>query len=355
MIGARLKQARKASGLSMRELAAEAGISAMAISKYENDKSTPSSGVLLALAKALGVRVEYFFRPMSVELKEVEYRKHSRLPKKLLRQIEGEVIEQIERFLELENYLPSRPIESFKIPSRLPRQISNYDDIEDIAIQVRKAWRLGINPISELTDTLEERGIKIFQAQSLHNDMFDGLAATVDGIPIIVVGATWPGDRQRFTLTHELGHLILKDRLTNTLNDETAANRFAGAFLVPKPEVIKELGHHRSRLEPKELCVLKKAYGLSMSAWLHRAKDLGVLSNANYLSIVRYFRKRGWHKQEPCDEYPREKSELFIQLVFHALAEDLVSESKAAELLRMPLAEFHLLRNMERDQQVISR
>jgi len=110
MIGERIQQARKASGLSMRDLAEKAGISAMAISKYESNKNTPSSGVLLAMSKALGVRTEYFFRQAKVELKEVEYRKHSKLPKKILNKIEGDVIEQIERYLQLEEILPTSPI-----------------------------------------------------------------------------------------------------------------------------------------------------------------------------------------------------------------------------------------------------
>lgn len=73
---------------------------------------------------------------------------------------------------------------------------------------------------------------------------------------------------------------------------------------------------------------------------MHRANDVGILSEADYLKMVRYFHARGWHKKEPCDEYRREESQLFKQLVYHALAEDLLSESKAAELLRMPLSEF---------------
>ena len=107
MIGERIKQARKATGLSLRTLADRAGVTAMAISKYEAGKSTPSSGVLLSLAKALGVRTEYFFRPVKIELQEVEYRKHSRLPKKALQKIEGDITEQIERFIELEQLLPN--------------------------------------------------------------------------------------------------------------------------------------------------------------------------------------------------------------------------------------------------------
>lgn len=348
MIGERIKQARTATGLPLRELAEKAGISAMAISKYETGKSTPSSGVLLSLSKALGVPVEYFLRTERVALEEVEYRKHTKLPKKLLRQIEGDVIEQVERYLELEHVFPTLPIKPFKIPGGLPAHINDYAEIEDVADRVREAWDLGSNPIPELTDTLEENGIKVFQTNLFHGNRFDGLAATVNNTPIIVVGAEWPGDRQRFTLAHELGHLLLKERLSDTLDEEKASNRFAGAFLVAKTVVFNELGQRRRWLEPQELCVLKKVYGLSMSGWMHRANDLGILADVHYQTMVRLFRARDWHKKEPCEDYPREKTQLFTQMVYHALAEDLISESKAAELLRVPLKQFHSLRNMDR-------
>lgn len=347
MIGERLKQARKATGLSTRALAEKAGISAMAISKYETGKSTPSSTVLLSLSKALGVKVEYFFRPVEVSLEEVEYRKHTHVPKRVLGQIEGDVIEQVERFIELEGFLPGGPIKPFKLPRGLPVKVMTLDEIEQIAVTVRQQWSLGLNPIPDLTDTLEERGIKVFQTEALHENMFDGLAAHVDGTPVIVLGKGWPGDRQRFTLAHELGHLLLKSRLAPKLDEEAAANRFAGAFLVPEFEVRKELGERRTWLEPNELCVLKKTYGLSMQGWMHRANDLGILSDINYRRMAQFFSTRGWRKKEPCEDYPREQPKLFEQLVFRALAEDLISESKAAELLKKPLTEFRSIRNLE--------
>jgi len=344
MIGDRIQQARKSAGLSLRALAEMAGISAMAISKYETNKSTPSSGVLLGLARALDVRVEYFFRTARVELKEVEYRKHSKLPKKVLSQIEGDVIEQIERYLELEEFLPVSPIELFKLPAGLPESISDYDEIEQVVGKIRHAWGLGDNPIPDLIDTLEEKGIKVFQTHALHDEKFDGLAAQVNGTPVIVVGKEWPGDRQRFTLAHELGHLALAGRTEDHLDIEIAANRFAGAFLAPAAEVLKELGTQRKRLEPVELCVLKSAYGLSMQGWLYRARDLGVLSQSGFQNMWKLFIAKGWKKKEPVD-YPSEEPKLFLQLVFHACAEELISESKAAELLGKPIAEFRRIRN----------
>jgi len=351
MIGNRIKQARKASGLSMRALAEKANISAMAISKYENDQSIPSSSVVIELSKALGVRGEYFYRSEEIELNNVEYRKHSALPKKIQNQIEGNVIEQLERYFELEHFLPSRPIQEFKIPNSIPKNVRGYSDIESVAIKLREAWNLGINPIAELTDTLEERGIQVFQSDVLDDDKFDGLAVMVNSIPVIVVGKGkgWKGDRQRFTLAHELGHFILEGRIDkNILDIEKAANRFAGAFLVPESEARKELGEKRSWFEPKELYVLKHAYGFSMGGWLHRAHELEIISDQNYKRMIIFFRKQGWHKNEPGGQLLPEKPQLFEQLVFRALAEDLIGESKAAELMSISVRDFRdIRRNME--------
>lgn len=348
MISERLKQARKAAGLSLRALAENAQVSAMAISKYETGKSTPSSGVLLNLAKALGVRTEYFFRPVKVELHEVNYRKHSKLGVKILDHIKGDAIEQLERFIELEQLLPNGPVVPFKLPGGLPARIEVPDDIEDIALKLREKWNLGIDPIPVVTDMLEERGIKVIQSDAIPGD-FDGLACKVDGIPVIAVSAQAPGDRQRFTMTHELGHLVLHDRLPPEIDIEAACNRFAGAFLAPATEVRKELGEKRDWLEPKELAALKQAYGLSMQGWMHRAKDLGILPGHAYIEMRKYFSMQGWTKTEPGEQYPKEHPQLFEQLVYRALGQDLISESKAAELLRMPLSQFQKERNMQGD------
>jgi hypothetical protein len=83
-----------------------------------------------------------------------------------------------------------------------------------------------------------------------------------------------------------------------------------------------------------------------MQGWMHRAKDLGILPDTRYREMARFFSMRGWRKKEPCEEYPREEPKLFEQLVFRALAEDLISESKAAELMKKSLTEFRTLRNL---------
>jgi len=205
--------------------------------------------------------------------------------------------------------------------------------------------------VPDLIDTLEERGIKVFQSSIPHDDKFDGLAAQVNDTPVIVVGKDWPGDRQRFTMAHELGHMALHGRLPDELDEEKAAHRFAGAFLVPASEAIKELGESRSWLEPAELYVLKQTYGLSMRGWIYRASDLEILNQSAARNMWDYFRRNKWVKTEPGDPYPAEKPKLFKQLVFHSLAEVLIGESKAAELLHIPIVHFRKLRKVDSSEQ----
>ena len=313
MIGERIKRARKAAGFNQRELAKLAHISAMAVSKYERDENTPSSGVLMALAKALGVRTEYFFRQVEVKLGHVDYREHNKLPAKEEGKVLADVVEQAERWIELEDFVPTAWSIPFELPGDLPQQVESFDEIEKICTSLRTAWNLGLNPIPDLIDTLESKGVKVFVTRYDGHKNFNGLATTVNGAPLVVVGKHWPGDRQRFTLAHELGHLVLKGRLAKTMKskEEEACNRFAGAFLAPEMMVREMLGEHRTWLEPQELKILKDEFGLSMGGWTHRAFDLGIINKQAMQKAQRYFRAQGWKEKEPGDQYPRERPKSF--------------------------------------------
>ncbi|MEC9358754.1 MAG: helix-turn-helix domain-containing protein [Sinimarinibacterium flocculans] len=347
MLGERIRQARMAAGLSLRELAERADITAMAISKYERDQMKPSSDVLLRLAKALDVRVEYFFRNVDVVLEDVDYRKHSRLSKRDEERVLSDVREQMERWLALESILPSSWPKSFSVPENLPKLIDQYDDIEQVALNVRNAFSLGLSPIRDLVEVLEAEGVKVILTPHDGDKRFDGLVAKASSQTIVVVGSDWPGDRQRFTLAHELGHLILEGRLSPDLDIEKACNRFAGAFLVPKEEALRLLGHRRSKLEPRELYILKHEWGFSMNGWLYRAQDLGVLSPPAAREMWNIFKANGWRTTEPGDPYPKQSPKAFEHLIYRALAEDLVAESRAAELLGTSTRELRSRRKLD--------
>lgn len=349
MFAERFERARKASGLSMKALAEEVGLSANAIKKYEHGLTMPSSSNLLKLAKALGVRTEYFFRPTKVQLEGVEYRKRASTPQKTLNRINGDVIDQAERWQELLELYPDsvKPIPEFALPKVLPEQISDLDQLEELAVQMRHAWDLGLNPIHDMIDALEAKGVMVITTDVETDKKFDGLAGKIGDTPVVVISTSQSGDRQRFTLAHELGHLVVHGRLTDDLDEETACNRFAGAFLLPKQTLIERLGVQRRHLEPRELYMLKQEYGISMMAVLYRASQSRIISEQVTKKLCIYFSKNGWRAEEPGTAYPQEKTFLFKQLVYRALGEQYIGESKAAELLGMSLSRFHKERKLE--------
>ncbi|MCK5725216.1 MAG: ImmA/IrrE family metallo-endopeptidase [Thiotrichaceae bacterium] len=347
MLATRLKRARKAANLSLRGAADRVDVSHSAIKKYEDSKNVPNSTQLIKLAKAYGVRTEYFFRPINITLSGVEFRKRPGATKKLLRKIEAEVLEQVERWQELVNLYPIFPIKSFTLPTSLPKYITKLDEIEKIAEQLRKQWELGNNPMADFVDTLETLGIWVLFTDIENEEKFDGLMAYHNKQAIIVVSSNWTGDRQRFTLAHELGHLLLHDRLDEKIDEEKACNRFASAFLLPQSALYQHFGETIRNVELRELYLLKQEFGLSMSACLFRLHDTGLMSLTILKSHFRQFKKKGWHQHEPGEPIPAEKSFLFKQMVYRALAEGWSTESKAAELLNMPLSHFHQERKLE--------
>lgn len=346
MFGKRIKRARAALGLSLRDLADQVDLSHAAIKKYEDDLVVPSSDILIKLGNVLHVKVEYFFRPEHFTFKNIQYRKHADMPEKHLQEITAKVLDQIERRVELENLFPVSPIETFSI-KKLSKKINRFEEIELMSENLRQQWRLGLDSIPDLINLFEEKGIKIVEIDNDRYPKIDGFCATIDRMPIIVVGNHRPGDRQRFTLVHELGHLLLDNQLSRSINIEEACNRFAGAFLLPKKSLTQFIGEQRNHIEPRELNLLKQEFGISMTGILHRLKDINIIGNKLYSQLRGQFNERGWSKIEPGKPYPNDKPHIFEQMVFHALAEGYIGESKAAELMNMTLESFRSLRAME--------
>lgn len=326
-IGERIRLARKAMSMSQRDLAEKAGVSAMSISKYERGENNPSSEILMRIARALDEKVDYFFRPAPKAESLVLYRKHAALGKKELNSIQARIQDWLERYLEIESLFPEFDASKLSLPT-FP--ISSIEEGESVAEKMRKNWRLGVDPIDDLTEILEIRGIKIGLVEC--DDGFDACTFLNEGIPVIVTRENIPGDRQRMNIAHELGHILIS--VSDKKIEEPAVFRFAGAFLFPKEVVYQELGRNRTNLGLRELFFLKMKYGLSMQAIVYRAKDLEIINDSTYKKIFGLFAKMGFRKSEPWEAYPSEKPKRMERLLLRLLAEGVISSSRAEELYK---------------------
>lgn len=323
----------------MEKLAQKAGnITKQSIHKYESDQAVPGSDVLIRISNALGVKSEYFFRSAEVNLQTVNFRKKAKLSVTERKSIEENVKDFLERYLTLEDVFPPEEI-MIKPFKPLGFQLKEPVFAEKAAKILRNEWDLGLDPIENMTELLEDNGIKVLEVEC--SDKFDGLSGTVDDEhAVIVIGDNWPGDRQRFTLAHELGHLTLDiSPDCESKEREKCCHRFAAAFLAPEDMVKLELGENRTCLSYAELFSLKKKYGLSVGAWIFRAYDLGIISHSQLERHYRDLSKRGWRKDE-LDKLPAEKPTRFFRLLYHALAEGMISESKASDLLGVKIDEL---------------
>jgi Zn-dependent peptidase ImmA (M78 family) len=146
--------------------------------------------------------------------------------------------------------------------------------------------------------------------------------------------------RKRFTIAHELGHLLLNTHGADRKTKEKLCHSFAGAFLLPEKVIRAELGNRRRNISLWELKKLKGIYGISMQAIMVRAKKLHIISDYTYRGFYIFMNKKGWRKDEPGEYRRKEHANRFKQLVFHAAAEQIITHSKAAELLNIPLTEI---------------
>lgn len=347
MIGQRLKLARSAAGLSLRGLEGKIGnrVTAQAIGKYERDESMPSSGVLIALAGALDVPIDYLVGEQDMALEAVEFRKKKITSKREEAKIEAQVLYRLERYLIVEELL-GLPSVDFDRPRGAPYPVVNDANEADRAARyVRDHWGLGFNPIPNLSELFEERGIKVL---SIDHKKIDGLTAKVhrkenDALPVIVINETDWAERKRFNLAHELGHMVLE--VSKKVKEEKAAHRFAGAFLMPAEALWAEIGKHRSSISIGELLRVKELFGASIQAITYRCKDLGIFGPSLFRHLFEIYSQRGW-RSPPFKEAGAlppglEEPKRLERLCFRAIAEGAISEAKTAELLNISVRELN--------------
>src|SRR5258708_27820487 len=287
MIGSRLKLAREAAGLSLRQLEDRINnlVSAQAIGKYERDEMMPSSPVLLGLSKALSVSTDYLLSKREVALAEIDFRRHTSSGEREQRAVEAKVLDYAERYLQIEGILPdSAP--HWDAPDAKEFRIEQPQDAEQAADKLRKLWKLGIGPVNSITELLENKGVKVVEIDMpVAVSGSKAFAKQHDEIPaaLIVVNSNHNGERQRFTLAHELGHLVL--RFVGSMPEkqqERAADRFAGAFLMTQELLVKLVGPSRSAIAVGELILLKRYFKVSIAALVVRCGQPGILTKQGY-------------------------------------------------------------------------
>lgn len=341
MIGRRLKRTRESRGFSLRELEAaiQGQVSAQAIGKYERDEMMPGSTVLLALAKALDVSPEHLLSEREIELTGVDFRKAPQSGVKEERAVEAAVLDQVERYLELEDLMPGVD-EAWSAPVGALFEIHRIEDAEQAAESLRTLWSLGIDPIPIMAELLEDKGIKVISLDLPEN--ISGSKACVEqpqrqGVPVIVVNQHHNGERQRFTLAHELAHLVLRFPNLSDADQEKAADRFAGAFLMAKEMMYRLLGGHRKVISLGELAELKKIFKVSVASLAVRCAQIGLIAKAAYGRLWQQIKALGWNGPQSNEPFPlpAEVPQRMERMCLRAVAEGLVSESRAAELLNI--------------------
>jgi Zn-dependent peptidase ImmA (M78 family) len=125
------------------------------------------------------------------------------------------------------------------------------------------------------------------------------------GNPVLLAHATAPADRQRFTLAHEIGHVVMH-RLP-AAGQEQQANQFASEFLMPARDIRTHLS---GRLDLARFLELKAIWGVSAAALAHRAHGLGAVSDWQYRQLQIEMSALGYRTSEPSPLTPERPAAL---------------------------------------------
>ncbi|MCF6296063.1 MAG: XRE family transcriptional regulator [Flavobacteriaceae bacterium] len=340
--GIRLKSARKIAGLSLQELSNKMSneVTKQSLSKYEKGLMKPSPKVLLLLSRSLSVNPDFFLKSNIVNFKAISFRKRTSLSKKEEESILEKAKKYYENYLEIENILGIKndfinPLEKLKI--------NDFSDLDEAAKQLRDFWNLGTQPISNIIEMLESNGIKVFLIDD--NEKIDGIASLIkNGSPLIIVNkGDKPLERIRFTIIHELAHVLLKFNSNIKVNSkliEKMCHYFASCFLIPGEVLIKMIGGKRRYIKIEELITIKNYFGISLRAIIYRLKQIGVITENYHRRWSIWLSKTYGAKYEPGNYIGVEGPYRFIQLINRALSEELISISKAASLSNVPIHKF---------------
>ena len=329
-----LKYYRLKNNMSKTALAEACGVSPMAISNYESGKRKPDIEMIKRLAEVLGIYVVDFLasRKSNLSFEHREFRKHSVLTKSQQEYVQESVEEYFSRFFDVIDCLGGKPLPEPPVCNALTKS----DDYEENAKQLRR--HIGLpeeGPLDEIISILENKGIMVLEID-IENDHFSGMNGFVNEYPYIVINKSMRSERKRTTIIHELAHLMFAWDENKEKENEIEATAIAGAVLVPRNDLLRELGIHKSDIT-KDMTLVCEEYGVSMYLLVKRASQVKIISESKAKDFYIKANKVNYKNTEP----PRVKDEeptLFKQLVYRAVNEEGISKQRGAELLRIPVS-----------------
>lgn len=231
---AMLSMARSARGFTQSELAKSARVTQALISKLESGLTLdPSSETIESIAKALHVPASFLLSDEKPHgLPQFHYRKRAKLGRKALDAIEAQMnIRRIHAARLFKSYEPDAgrfPAIDLENMGWTPQQAAQH---------IRGLWMLPRGPIENLTEAVEANGAVVVQI-NFGTSLLDAMSFRIPGLPpLIFMNSDMPGERYRFTLAHELAHLLLHNQPESDENMETQADEFAGELLMPAKEI----------------------------------------------------------------------------------------------------------------------
>jgi Zn-dependent peptidase ImmA (M78 family)/DNA-binding XRE family transcriptional regulator len=336
-IGEKLRKLREERDMSLSHLGGMSGVSRQSMHRYEQNAKTPSSSTILEISKALNVHPSYFFSSVNdnVQITNIRFRDEdmiTHMRSKLL-EIESTCKSYISNLIELQFLLDD--VIKFENPLK-GLKISNAKDVERAAKKLRSKWNLGNAPIYNTTEMIEGNGVLVIEVTT--EEKFTGLTGTAnEEIPFIVINSNCnESTRKRFTLLHELGHVVLE--FTEQLKDEVIeklCNHFAGAILLVDDTLQHELGKNRTTISLKELREIKEKYGVSIQSIIIRAKATGYISEKtsnNWWDSYQQWYKESADSSEFGNYKSDERAKLFDSLILRGLNEKRITWGKAARL-----------------------
>ena len=308
-IGINLKRIRLLKNLSLNEAGKLLNMTATAVSKYEKGEIIPDSKKLIDFANAYNVNSIDLLKVYNApKMKFNSFRKRKRLVGKNLELLENLIQDEVAKYLEVIE-LNNTVLQSIKLKKYL---CNSLEDAENAANDFRNFIKISNKqPISDLTNIFENLGIVIIHIKN---------------------------PDERFTIAHELGHLLLNIK-DEELDEEKLCNRFASALLMPKEAVINEFGSSRNHINFFELTAFKFEFKVSYTAIAYRLKDLNIISDYFYKNLSIYLSQRiGKNDSNPIQP---ETSYQFKKIVYKLEADEIISISKACELLGVSIDEYN--------------